>query len=76
MSFYEPNGILAKIPGELISRAGQTLPAPDDGQPAELHAEIDVPDVGRVRVRYRLMSSRHHKHTNWFWTAVFAELVN
>jgi len=74
MSFYEPNGILAKIPGELISRAGQTLPAPDDGQPAELHAEIDVPDVGRVR--YRLMSSRHHKHANWFWTAVFAELVN
>jgi hypothetical protein len=60
----------------LIAHASHTVPPPGAGKPAELHAEIDVPDIGRVRVRYRLMSSRHHKHTNWFWNACFAELVN
>ncbi len=38
MSFYESNGILAKIPGALISRGLDTLPPPSDGQPAEMFA--------------------------------------
>ena len=75
MSFYEPNGILAKINGELISKAGQTLPPPDAGQPAELQAEIDVPTIGRVRIKYRLSSNLRGKWTNWFWSAYFAEVV-
>jgi len=57
----------ASWPGELIAHASHTLPPPGAGKPAGLHAEIDVPEIGRVRVRYRLMSGRHHKHTNWFW---------
>ena len=75
MSFYEDNGILAKIPGELIALASHTLPQPSAGKPAELQAEIDVPEVGRVQIRYRLKNSTRGKWTNWFWTAVFAEVL-
>ena len=75
MSFYESNGILAKVPGELIARASQTLPPPGAGKPAELQAEMDVPDIDRVRIRYRLKNSTRGKWTNWFWTAFFAEVV-
>lgn len=73
MSFYESNGILAKIPGALISKGSDALPPPSDGQPAEMSAMVDTPELGRVRITYKLSSSRHHKSRNWFWTAKFAE---
>lgn len=76
MSIYDSNGILTKVPGELIARASETLPPPGAGKPAEMQAEIDVPDIGRVRIKYRLKSSTRRKWTNWFWTAVFAEVVS
>lgn len=40
-----------------------------------MQAEVDVPDIGRVRIKYRLSSSSRGKWENWFWTAVFAEVV-
>lgn len=76
MSFNESNGILAKIPGALVSRGMDGFPPAGDGQAAEMQGEVDVPDIGRVRIRYRLKCSRHHKNTHWFWGACFAELVN
>ena len=75
MSFYVDNGVLARIPGQLIALASQTLPQPSAGKPPELHAEVDVPEIGRVRIRFRLKNSTRGKWTNWFWTAVFAEAV-
>jgi len=52
MSFNESNGILAKIPGALVSRGMDGFPPAGDGQPAEMQGEVDVPDIGRVRIRY------------------------
>lgn len=39
----------------LISKARQTLPPPDDGQPAEQQAEIDVLSLGPVRIEFRFV---------------------
>jgi len=74
--FKSDRGILGKVPGELISRAMGALPKPDAGQPEAITAEVDVPDIGRVRVRCQLTSSRHHRGRNWFWHAVHAELLD
>ena len=46
---YESNGIVAKVPGELIAQASRTLSSLGAGKLAKLHAENDVPDIGRVR---------------------------
>ncbi|WP_198087031.1 hypothetical protein [Variovorax sp. E3] len=68
------NGILAKIPGDLIARGSQTLPRPADGQPEERHVVLDAGHLGRVRITYRLSRSQHHKSRNWFWTACHADV--
>lgn len=75
MSFYAENGILAKIPGDLIGRAAQSLPAAGDGQPLETTVEVEAGHLGRVRITYHLKRSRRGKWTNWFWAASFAEVV-
>ena len=67
------NGILARIPGALIAEASQTLLPAGDGQPAERQAEIEVPGIGRMRITFRLSSSKRGRWVNWFWTATFAE---
>lgn len=70
----QPNGILPLIPGDIIGSTARSLPPPGDGQPTELLAEVNTgPAYGLVRIRYRLMRSRHGKSVNWFWTAVYAE---
>lgn len=69
----QPNGILPLIPGDIIGSAARNLPPPSDGQPMELLTDVDTgPPYGLVRIRYRLMRSRHGKSVNWFWTAVHA----
>jgi hypothetical protein len=75
MSFHVDNGILAKIPGELIGQGSQSLPPAGFGQPERLHVEIDAGHLGKVRITYELKSSRRGKWTNWFWNACFAEVV-
>ena len=75
MTFYADNGILAKIPGDLIARGSKTLPPAGAGQPEKMSVELDVGHLGRVRIAYRLTSSRRGKFHNWFWTASFAEVV-
>ena len=75
MAWNDSNGILGKVSGPLISAALQQHGRPDSTSPPEVMSEIDVPHVGRVRIKIRLMSSRHHRSTNWFWNAYFAEMV-
>ena len=75
MSFNESNGILAKIPGALVSRGMDGFPPAGDGQATEMQGEVDVPDIGRVRIRYRRKCGATTKNTHWFWAAFFAEVV-
>ncbi|RST54090.1 hypothetical protein [Variovorax sp. DXTD-1] len=72
--FYASSGILAKVPGDVIGATSMSLPKPGPGQPPERFAEVDH-HLGRVRITYKLSSTTHHKSTNWYWKAVFAELV-
>lgn len=75
MAWNDSNCILGKVPGALISAAMQLHGAAQSSSPREVVSEVDVPDVGRVRIKIRLMSSRHHRSTNWYWSAYFAELA-
>ncbi|WP_431276295.1 hypothetical protein ACQ858_08580 [Variovorax ureilyticus] len=70
---FADNGMLAKVPGDVISLGSQTLPSPAAGQPERLTAEVDAGHHGRVRITFQLNSSRRGKWRNWFWTAVHAE---
>ncbi len=67
------NGILPRIPGDYISAGSKMLPHPQEGAPAEASAELEVPDLGRVRIHYQLHSHRHGKSRRWHWVAVRAE---
>lgn len=71
------NGMLARVPGNYIARGSQELPAPSKGQPEKLQTVIDVANLGRVRITYRLMDARHRgKGGHCFWTACHAETID
>lgn len=76
MSFNSENGILAQISGDFIAKGGNSLPPAGSDQPQTLTAEVEVPHLGRVRITYELMSSRHGKSRNWFWTGCYAEVAS
>lgn len=75
MSFFKSSGILAKLPGDVVGGTERRFPKAGPGQPAERHAEIDHA-LGRVRITYKLASSRHNKCTTWYWQATFAEVIS
>jgi len=75
MDFDTDNGILRRIPGQFLSRAMNQLPRPDGGQPNLITTDVDVPNIGLVRVSCKLSSSKHHNSRNWFWNAFHAERV-
>jgi hypothetical protein len=68
-----PDNLLAAVPGHLIGAASLTLPDPATSPVDELAAEVDAPDVGRVRITYRRRRIRHHRSSRWAWLAVRAE---
>lgn len=69
------NGILAKIPGEHIGAALQTLPDPASAKSETLEVERDVPGIGRVRFTAVLYKSKHGKSVIYFWGASKAVLI-
>jgi hypothetical protein len=69
-------GILAYVPGDIISEAGKQLPAPDPFGPEHSEVEIDARHAGRVRIFFELGKVRHHKHSHWYWKAYRAEPVH
>lgn len=76
MAWDDSNGILGKVPGALIAQAQQMQGVADSSSPSQVISEIDVPDVGRVRIKLRLNRARHHRSMHWYWNAYFAELVD
>jgi len=70
------NGTLARVPGYDISRGSQGLPPPFKGQPEKLQVVIDVADLGRVKITYRLSEVRYRgRGGHYFWTACHAEII-
>ena len=74
--------LLARIPGEHIARAAQTLPDAEDAPDEPHHVVITVPRIDamrgsrRVRITFKRFKHKFHRRTRWFWTAESAELVD
>ena len=71
------NGILAWVPGDCIGAAANQLPRAGQAQPDQRDADVvvEVPDLGAVRITFRLNAYRHGRSRLWHWTAVRADLV-
>lgn len=77
-AFAIQNGILARVGGQFVASGSERLPTPDadqEGQPTRAVDIPDVPDLGTVRITYRLNSYRHGRSRLWHWVAVHAEQV-
>jgi hypothetical protein len=69
------NGWLIHLPVEDRSSAFNQLPQARDGEQAERFVEVDT-SLGRMRIRFELKSSKHHRSRNWFWSATWADKVD
>jgi hypothetical protein len=69
------NGILAKVPGEYIGEGSKRLPAAcaEEATQPERSVTLTVPQLGEVRLTYRLNSYRHGRSRLWHWRAVRAD---
>lgn len=71
------NGILARVPGQYIASGSRQLPSAGEDQkdqPAR-GVLVEVPDLGWVRITYRLNTYRHGKSRHWHWVAAHAAHV-
>lgn len=75
---WPSNGILAKLPGDLISLGSRQLPEPTQEQSAQAQTVVvESAHLGAIRVRYQLQEARHRgKSSHFFWCADYAEAVN
>lgn len=70
------NGILAYVGGQYIAAGSAKLPAAKSSEPEERTAMLEVPDLGLVRITYRLNSYKHGRSRHWHWLAVKADRVD
>lgn len=71
------NGILARVPGQFISAGSKQLPPAGAHEQAERQTVLpDVPDLGAVRITYRLNRYKHGRSWHWHWVAVRADPDN
>lgn len=68
-------GILVKVRGDDIAAGSHLLPPAGSEQPARLSTVVDTPNLGRVRITYRLNKSPRRHAQLWFWTACHAECL-
>lgn len=68
--------ILSRVRGEYVAMAAATLPDCKSCDLETLATEIDVPELGRVRVIFKRFKSRKGKSVNWFWAVQAAFQVN
>lgn len=72
------NGVLARVPGEFIAAGAKQLPVPSEAEAEapERVAVVNAPDLGDVRIAYRLRSYRHGRSRLWHWVAIRADQVS
>ena len=61
--------ILARIPGEYIADALQTLPNAATAKEEFMEAVVHVPGIGRVRITAKRLKHKRGQSTHYFWTA-------
>ena len=72
---YSSENVLALIPGDLISKAGQTLPDAATAQDEPREVTIDVAGRFTATVTFRRFYFKRGKMSRWFWTAESAVKV-
>jgi len=71
----DKENILARVGGEHVATALNTLPDPAVGTEERRETVIEVPELGQVRFTCKRFVSRKGKLRNAFWVAEKAELV-
>jgi hypothetical protein len=61
--------ILARIPGEYVADALQTLPNAATATEEFMQAFVHVPRIGRVRITAKRSKHTRGRSTHYFWTA-------
>lgn len=71
------NGILARVPGEYIAKAGRSLPDAATAPDELMRVEIDAGWAGRVRLTFTKFRYRRPKAKSFyvFWNCKHAEAV-
>ena len=64
--------MLARIPGELIGMAAQSLPEAATSTDMFREASVQLPDGRRVVITFRRLSHKHGHSRYWFWSAIRA----
>jgi hypothetical protein len=67
--------VLAKVPGEHVSRALRRLPAAATDVIDERMTELEVPNLGVVRFFFKRLTAKKGKSRRFFWTAERAVVV-
>lgn len=69
---HPENGILRLVPGDMVG--APAIPA-REGQPSPQVIVVDVPDLGRVRITFKLDHYSHGRSKTWWWRPVRADAV-
>ncbi|MDM9561398.1 hypothetical protein [Bordetella petrii] len=72
----QDNGILRRVPGGCCAAASATLPPVETAENRPHDVVIEAGHVGCVRIYFRRMRVRHHKHSHWFWHPYRAESID
>jgi len=74
---HTDNGILARVPGEYIAKAGRSLPDAATAPEERMRVEIDAGWAGRVRLTFTKFRYRRPKAKSSyvFWNCKHAEAV-
>jgi hypothetical protein len=70
------NGVLARVPGDIIATTNDHFPKACAGEQLQRFAEAEVPGLGTVRIRYVLASRKFRRTRIWTWRAEWADVVN
>jgi hypothetical protein len=69
MTALSAGNILARIPGQYVAQALNTLPNAEKAALDVMEVLIDVPNIGAVRITAKRMKHKKGKSTHYFWNA-------
>ena len=74
MTEDESNGILARVPGQIVSGGHRLMPEAGPDQP-ERTVDVVADHAGPVRLTYRAIRTGRGQRMRWFWVACHAEAL-
>jgi hypothetical protein len=69
------DNLLAKIPGDYVAKAAQSLPPAATATFDTAGAMLEVPNIGKVRLTFDRFRSKRGKAVHYFWRVKSAELI-